>query len=131
MWRSIAAVVFGYVITGVLIVITDQIFELTIPGFKQMAMPPDFYFAVSIVTDALYSAAGGWLCAAIAKRRVGGHVLALIILGELAGVASTVALWQKVPHYFSFALLAIYPPAVWVGSQLRKANPDAAFSSSR
>ena len=70
MWRSIAAVVFGYLITGLLIVITDQIFELTIPGFRQMAMPPDFYFATSIVTDALYSAAGGWLCAVIAKRRV-------------------------------------------------------------
>ncbi len=131
MWRSIAAVVFGYLITGVLIVITDQIFALTIPGFKQMAMPPDFYFAISIVTDALYSAAGGWTCAAIANRRVGDHVLALIVLGELVGVASTVALWGTVPHYFSFALLAIYPPAVWLGSKLKKANPDAAFSSSR
>jgi hypothetical protein len=131
MWRSIAAVVFGYVITGVLIVITDQIFELTIPGFKQMAMPPDFYFAVSIVTDALYSAVGGWLCATIAKRRIQDHVLALIALGELVGVVSTVALWQTVPHYYSFVLLAIYPPAVWFGSKLRKANPDAAFSSSR
>ena len=131
MWRSIAAVVFGYLITGVLIVITDQIFELTIPGFRQMAMPPDFYFATSIVTDALYSAAGGWLCAVIAKTRVRDHVLALIVFGELAGVASTVALWSKVPHYFSFALLAVYPPAVWLGSKLKKANPDAAFSSSR
>jgi hypothetical protein len=131
MWRSIAAVVFGYLITGVLIVITDQIFELTIPGFKQMAMPPDFYFGVSIVTDALYSAVGGWTCAAIAKTRIRDHVLALIALGELMGVASTVALWQKVPHYFSFTLLALYPPAVWLGSRLRKANPDAAFSSFR
>jgi len=131
MWRSIAAVVFGYLITGVLVVITDQIFELTIPGFRQMAMPPDFYFAVSIVTDALYSVAGGWLCATIAKRRIREHTIALIILGEAVGLVSTIALWKTVPHYFSFALLAIYPPAVWIGSKLKKANPDAAFSSSR
>jgi hypothetical protein len=131
MLRSVAAVVFGYLITGLLIVITDQIFELVIPGFKQMAMPPDSYFAISIVTDALYSAVGGWTCASIAKTRIRDHVLALIVLGELVGVVSTVALWNTVPHYFSFALLAIYPPAVWLGFKLKKANPDAAVLSSR
>ncbi len=131
MWRSVAAVVSGYLITGVLIVATDQIFALTVPGFKQMAMPPDYYFAISIATDALYSAVGGWLCAAIAKKRVRDHVLALIVLGEAVGVASTIALWSTVPHYFSFALLAIYPPAVWVGSRFRKASLDEAVSSFR
>jgi hypothetical protein len=120
MWRSIAAVLFGYLITGVLIVMTDQVFALTIPGFKQLAIPPDYYFAISIVTDAIYSAVGGWTCAAIAKTRIREHVIALIVLGELAGVASTVALWKTVPHYFSFALLLLYPPAVWFGSKLRK-----------
>ena len=120
MWRSVAAVFFGYVITGILIVATDQIFEAFIPGFRQMAMPRRDYLITSIVTDALYSVAGGWTCAAIARNRKREHALALIVLGEIIGIGSTIALWTTVPHYFSFALLLIYPPAVWTGSLLRK-----------
>jgi len=56
----------------------------------------------------------------LAKTRVRDRVLALIALGELVGVVSTIALWGTVPHYFSFALLVLYPPAVWIGSLFRK-----------
>jgi hypothetical protein len=131
MWRSIAAVFFGYAVTGILIFGTDLIFAATVPGFSQMTMPPTYYFAVSIVTDTLYSVLGGWVCALIAKRRIRDHVLALIALGELVGVASTVAFWNHVPHYFSFALIVLYPPAVWIGSRLKKADRAAAAASAR
>jgi hypothetical protein len=120
MVRSFAAVICGYIVTGILIFATDQTFAATVPGFNDMPMPPRFYFLISICTDTLYSVLGGWTCAAIAKTRVRDRVLALIALGELVGVVSTIALWGTVPHYFSFALLVLYPPAVWIGSLFRK-----------
>ena len=94
MVRSFAAVICGYIVTGILIFATDQTFAATVPGFNDMPMPPRFYFLISICTDTLYSVLGGWTCAAIAKTRVRDRVLALIALGELVGVVSTIALWE-------------------------------------
>jgi len=97
--------------TGVLTVITDQILELTIPGFRRMTMPPDLSFAVSIVTDALYSMAGGWVRHDCEEVHPGPHSCS-DRSRELIGAGTMIALWNTVPHYFSFALTAIYPPAV-------------------
>ena len=76
------------------------------------------------MTDAIYSALGGWTCAAIARinveKHVEKHVLALIVLGELVGLAATIVNWAIIPHYFSLGLMILYPPAVWIGGRLRK-----------
>jgi hypothetical protein len=119
MLRAIAAAVLGYVFIGALIFGTDQVWAHVIPGFTETTKAPPTYFAVSMLTDTIYSAIGGWLCAMIAlgdKR----STWALIIIGELAGVASTVYLWNTVPHWYSFFLLIAYPPAIWYGAKFRK-----------
>ena len=67
MVRSFAAVICGYIVTGILIFATDQTFAATVPGFNDMPMPPRFYLLISICTDTLYSVLGGWTCAAIAN----------------------------------------------------------------
>jgi len=118
MLRTIGAVIAGYVAIGILVVITDQIFAMSDPGFKAAAMPPLYYFVISLATDTAYTVAGGALCALLARERSRSAALGLIALGEAIGLASTVMLWASVPHWYSFALLAIYPPAVWLGSRL-------------
>lgn len=115
--RTAGAILAGYVVIGVLIFGTDQLFAALIPGFA--AGPPAYYFAASVVTDTLYSISGGYLCAWIAKANTRVATLGLMIFGELVGVASTVFLWTMVPHWYSFALLILYPPAVWLGSRWR------------
>ena len=120
MLRNILAVIGGYLATGLLIFSTDQLFAALIPGFKAMTTPPLYYFLISVVTDALYSIIGGFLCARIAHppfRR--NAMFSLILLGELVGVVSTIFLWKIVPHWWSFALLLLYPPAVWLGFKLQ------------
>ena len=120
MWRIIVAVILGYAVTGMLIFGTDKIFAFAISGFAEMHTLPTFYFAISLCTDTLYSIAGGWTCAAVARYAARQAVIALIVLGELFGLAATIAGWATVPHYFSLALMVIYPPAVWFGGSLRK-----------
>lgn len=119
MVRNIVAVVAGYVAMGLLVVGTDQVFAVVIPGFKYMPMPPTYYFIVSLITDSLYGALGGYLCSRIAQPPYRSAAIGLIIFGELMGVATTIVFWKIVPHWFSFALLILYPPAVWIGSRLR------------
>jgi len=119
MGRIVVAVAAGYAAIGVLVVITDQVFAAFIPGFKQMNLPPLYYFSASLVTDSFYSAMGGFLCALIARAQSRKATLALIVFGEIVGIVSQIAFWHIVPHWFGIALVVLYPPAVWTGSRLR------------
>ena len=129
MLRSIVAVVGSYVAIGLLVVLTDQLAAALIPGFKSTATLPIYYFVLSVVTDTVYSVLGGYLCSLIARERSQNATLGLIIFGEILGVASTVLFWRSVPHWFSFALLIVYPPAVWVGSRLRSRSTQPVAAS--
>jgi hypothetical protein len=126
MGRLIGAVIAGYLATGVLIFCTDRLWGMAIPGLQSGGPTPAYYFAASLATDTLYSIFGGYLCAVIARSGVKRATIGLIVLGELMGLAATAAEWGLVPHWYSFALLVIYPPAVWIGSKLRKPAPALA-----
>ena len=118
MLRIIGAVLAGYLVVGVLIFATDQLFAVLIPDIK--TAPPDYYFAAAVATDTAYSIAGGYVCALIARARARAATIGLVIFGELAGVASTFYLWNTVPHWYSFGLLIFYPIAIWAGSRMRQ-----------
>jgi hypothetical protein len=119
MGRIIAAALVGYVAIGVLVVTTDKVIEAIIPGFATLEVRPLLYFIVSLATDFVYSVLGGYLCCVIARDRCRNATLVLLIGGELIGIASQLALWHTVPHWFGIVLLLLYPPAVWIGSSLR------------
>jgi uncharacterized membrane-anchored protein len=94
------------------------------PGFQFDKDGSQWYWVASLTTDTIYTVFGGWLCAAIAlgdRRGAWG----LVFLGELMGVVSTVYLWNAVPHFYSFILLIVYPPAVLMGAGYRKADVEA------
>jgi hypothetical protein len=117
MGRIIAAVVLGYAAVGVLVVGTDQIFAIFIPGLQTMTSPPLYYFVSSLATDTAYTVLGGWLCVRIAREHARNATLGLIVLGELIGLVSQILLWHTVPHWFGMGLLIAYPPAIWIGSE--------------
>ncbi|HEX4229650.1 MAG TPA: hypothetical protein VHZ07_13345 [Bryobacteraceae bacterium] len=119
MGRTIAAVIFGYMTTGLLVILTDQIISGSIPGFHSMKKPPNYYFAISLATNTLYSIMGGYLCSAVARDQWRMAVVGLIILGETLGSVAQRSLWNSVPHWFGIGLLALYVPAVWFGGYLR------------
>src|SRR3954452_17827795 len=124
MGRNILAAFAGYIAIGVLVVLTDQIFSWAIPGFRTMAMPPAFYFAVSLLTDFAYSAAGGFVCSALA-RDSRTATLILVIAGETIGLAVAIARWQTMPHFFVLGLLILYPLGILVGSAIQRRNAVA------
>ena len=118
MLRVILAALLGYAFIGLLIFGTDQLYAQVIPGMHPNAFPP-LYYQLAMLTDTIYTFAGGWLCGRIAKydsRAMWG----LIIMGTIMGVAATVVLWDKAPHYYSFYLLMMYPLAVWFAAKERK-----------
>ena len=119
MWRTVGAVAAGYAVIGVLVVAADQVFAAMIPGFNSMKLPPLYYFWASLFTDSLFTILGGYLCARIAREKAWGAMLGLMAFGELMGVASAAREWSLVPHWFSLALMLVYPPMVWLGYTIR------------
>jgi hypothetical protein len=119
MVRIIGAVLAGYVAVGILVVLTDLIFAAAVPGFRAMTPAPLYYFVTLTFTNTLYSIAGGYLCAAIARASVRTATLGLMIFGEIMGVVATVLSWRTEPHWYAFGLLVLFPLAVWIGSKLR------------
>jgi len=124
MGRVILAVIGGYFLIGVLVVATDRLFALLLPGMSGSPAPPAAYFALSLVTDTIYTVVGAYFCVAVAvangvnanatKARWG-----LIAFGELMGLASQAMLWNSVPHWYGLGLLVLFPIGVWVGAGWR------------
>ncbi|MGD1070413.1 MAG: hypothetical protein ABSB15_09755 [Bryobacteraceae bacterium] len=127
--RTIASVILGYVAIGVLVFGTDQIFAAVVPGFKSLAILPLYYYAISLITDSVYSLFGGWLCARLAPARPMLHAITLIVCGEVIGIGTQVMLWNTVPHWFGLSLVVLFAPAVWIGAKLVKSSGAAIAQS--
>jgi hypothetical protein len=117
--RAAGVVLTGYMSIGVLVVLTDMVVGKICPSnYVSGTTPPAFYFVVSLVAAPLYSVLGGWICARL-SRKPWRDAVALVIFGEIMGVASLAMTWNSQPHWYGLALLALYPPAVLLGAWLR------------
>jgi hypothetical protein len=116
--RSVGAVLAGYIAIGILVVLTDRIWSWSVPGFASLSRQPDYYFAITLLTDSVYSAVGGWISVRLAQSRRWQHALGLIVFGELIGIATQIALWSTVPHWYGLGILILYPAGVWLGAKL-------------
>ncbi|MBV8673801.1 MAG: hypothetical protein JOZ33_10235, partial [Acidobacteriaceae bacterium] len=83
-------------------------------------------FAVSLLTDFVYSMIGGYICALVPEENRRKATLWLIVLGEVLGIAVQAVLWKVVPHWYGIGLLILYPLGVWFGSKLRSPHPVTA-----
>jgi hypothetical protein len=116
MVRVISAGLLGYVLIGLLIAAGDRLFP-----------HGAHYYQLVLVTDTLFTIAGGWLCGRIARRDTRA-VWGLILMGEVMGIASAIYLWNTAPHYYSIYLLVMYPPAAWFGAR-RLVPPEPAAAA--
>ena len=115
--RIILAIAAGYIVDGILVALTEQLLSLRAPGGA--ATQPLSYFVVDLTSQCLYTVVGGYLCCAIARSDLRAAMVGLMGLGVLVGVLSLVLSWKTEPHWYGIALLAVYPPCVWIGWTLR------------
>jgi hypothetical protein len=118
MRRTILPAICGYALFLVLMVMTDVVAAAAIPALRsRTTRPPAGYLGFSLVTGLVYAAAGGRLCARVARERRSAATWALIVLGELIGLASTIASWKAGAHWYAVGLLVLFPFAVWLGAR--------------
>jgi nitrate/nitrite transporter NarK len=121
--RSIASVLLSYIVVTAIVLISDPVLAHFFPGqYVSGKTAPAFVLWIGSAIFAVASIIGGWLCVRIAPSKPGAHLLALFILGEVAGVISTIVNWNKWPHWNSFVWLAIWPIFLWIGGRGRRAD---------
>ncbi len=81
-------------------------------------MEPLYYFVTDLISQCVYTIVGGFLCCAVAGPAQRAALAGLMGLGVLVGTVSLVASWKTEPHWYGVALLAVYPPCVWIGWML-------------
>lgn len=107
----------AYILIGIAVLITDWIFSVFIPGLSSGVNVPTYYFAVSLLTDTVYSFFAGAYCAMVAKQHRATAIILLLAFGEALGIGAQVMQRGKVPLWFAAGLLILYPPAVWFGAK--------------
>ena len=133
MWKSIGVVLGCYVLSIVLVVLSDPLLSRLFPGdFEKGHVPSNTALLASTAFFVLASIFCAWLCARLAAGNAGKLVLWFFILGEVLGIASIIPNWSKGwLHWYWLSWLLSWPVACWIGLMLagRRANqPSAAVS---
>lgn len=119
--RSTASILGSYVLTILLVVLSDPLLHALFPKDYVAGKPiPDTLLWVSTAIFFVVSIFCAWLCARTAPGRVAAHVIWFFAIGEIMGLGSTYANWGKVPHWYSVAWLVAWIPAVWIGYKLAR-----------
>lgn len=127
MVRSVFAVLLGWAAVGVLVVFTDLGLSKLYPDqYVAGKLPPDYLAGISLATSTLWSIAGGYITAMMAKDRPWRHLLGLVVWGELMGIASAISTWGMIQNWYQIGLLLLWAPAVAVGCWLRVGRPKSA-----
>jgi hypothetical protein len=132
MLKSIAVVIGSYVLSVLLILLTDPLLSRLFPGdFVRGNIPSNNALLTSTALFIVVSILCAWVCARFAPMNPGRHVLWFFILGEVMGVGAMIPNWSKGwPHWYWLSWLLSWPVSCWIGLLLggRKAeHPRAAM----
>ncbi len=118
-FKSIGAVVAGFLTVALLSVATDYALEAV--GI----FPPigdglfvTWMLALALFYRSVYAVAGGYVTAKLAPRNPSRHVMVLAILGTIGGVVGVFAGWNLSAHWYPIALAVTAYPLVWAGGKL-------------
>jgi len=122
-FRSIGAVVVGFLVIVVLSLATDALMHATgiyPPWFQYMS---DSLFVLATAYRCVYSVLGCYLAARLAPGRPMLHALVLGLVGFVLSIAGAAATWNQGrelgPRWYPLTLVAISIPLAWVGGKIR------------
>lgn len=120
MIKSIGAVLAGFITVVVLSTATDSLLEaLHIFPSPQGGLFITWMLALALFYRCVYTVIGGYVTARLAPRRPMRHVLALGIVGTIAGIMGVVAGWNLSQHWYPIAIAISGLPCVWLGGKIK------------
>ncbi len=121
-FKSIGAVLAGFLAVVVLSVVTDLVLEKLgiFPPPSEMGLFVTWMLALAFIYRSVYAVVGGFITAKLAPTRPMFHVNILGILGTIGGIAGVFAGWNLSAHWYPIALAVTAFPLVWLGGKLSK-----------
>jgi peptidoglycan/LPS O-acetylase OafA/YrhL len=123
-FKSIAAVVVGFIAIVVLSIGTDQIMR-DAGIFPRIGQPmSDRLFVFAAGYRILISIFGCYLAARLAPAQPMKHALWLGIVGIVVSTIGAIATWNRGPefgpHWYPVLLIVVALPCAWLGGKLRE-----------
>jgi hypothetical protein len=123
-FKSIGAVLAGFITVFVLSLVTDFILQKldVFPGFKEPSLYTWRMLMLALISRSIYTVAGGYVTAILATNRPMRHAVILGIIGIVAGLLGTIAMWDKGSHWYPILLIVLALPCTWLGGKLKIYN---------
>jgi len=120
MLKSIGVVVGSYLLSVVLVLLSDPLLSRLFPGdFVKGNVPSNNALLASTGFFIVISIVCAWVCARFAPPPAGRHVLWFFVLGEVMGIAAIIPNWNKGwPHWYWLSWLLTWPISCWIGLML-------------
>ncbi len=119
LFKSVGAVLAGFITVALFSVGTDAVLEALglFPPQTEPGKYAAWMLAVALIYRSMYTVMGGYVTARVAPRNPQGHVLALMILGGIGGVAGAIGGWSLGNHWYPVLLAITGPFFVWLGGR--------------
>lgn len=118
-WKSIGAVLAGFLLGAVLSISMDIAFNsaglMDMEEFKNTS--PAIIFLV-IVYRFVFNVCGCYLTAKLAPNKPMQHALIIGGIGTVLAVLGAVAMWDKAVAWYNIAVILISLPSAWLGAKL-------------
>lgn len=123
LWRSVGALLAGFVAGALLSVGTDEVLHLT-HFFPPWGDPVgDGPLAAATAYRIVYGVLASYIIARLAPYSPMGHALVGGVAGLVVSTAGAVATWNAGPayanHWYPVALIITALPCAWLGGKLR------------
>ena len=128
MLKSIGIVAGCYLLSVILVMLTDPLLSVVFPGdFAKGHIPSDPALAASTGLFVVVSIFCAWLCPRFAPGRASRHVLWFFVIGEVMGIAAIIPNWGKGwPHWYWISWLLTWPVSCWIGLLLTRRRAEFA-----
>ena len=123
--KSIGAIIAGMAVGAILSVATDKILEATsIMKITPFDENPVWLIGLVIIYRTIFNLLGTYIAAKLAPSKPMKHAIILGIIGTLAGIIGTIAMWHIPPHWYPISLVILTMPTAWLGGKLatKKSN---------
>jgi hypothetical protein len=125
-FKSIGAVLAGFIAVAILSIVSDWVLEtLGIFPILGTGVFSTWMLMLALAYRIAYTVLGGYITASLAPTQPMRHAIILGIIGTIAATLGAIVVWDLSEHWYPIALVITALPSTWLGGKLQtKHNPS-------